>query len=229
MCVCVCVCVCEVVWCKTECIAYRFNCFQHWSSRHFGNTSIFCGTTLIAVFTAETWAIIIALKEIKNASSSKCIVITDSLSCIQALQYMKLEHPLIGMVIRKCLLKDFANKDIIFVRYPAILALKVTKRMTLLPSLLCSCLVPTLVKPIMISAYKQCSKDVLCRARVGQTHLTHSGNVKKDPPPQSEHCRCFLTVRHILVECNHFVEEMWWNHLDSTSHTFCCFRQISVL
>ena len=28
-----------------------------------------------------------------------------SLSCLQALQYTKLEHPLIGMVIRKCILK----------------------------------------------------------------------------------------------------------------------------
>ena len=29
----------------------------------------------------------------------------------------------------------------------------------------------------------------------------------KDPPPQCEHCRCILTVRHILVECNHFARE----------------------
>ena len=38
-----------------------------------------------------------------------------------------------------------------------------------------------------------------------------------------EHCQCILTVRHILVECNHFAPErkdvcgrsMWWIHLDS--------------
>ena len=28
-----------------------------------------------------------------------------------------------------------------------------------------------------------------------------------DPPPQCEHCRGLLTVRHILVECNHFAEK----------------------
>ena len=40
-------------------------------------------------------------------------IFTDSLSCPQALQYVKLEHPLIGMMIRKCVFFNFANKDII--------------------------------------------------------------------------------------------------------------------
>ena len=39
------------------------------------------------------------------------------------------------------------------------------------------------------------------------THLTHSYILKKDPPPQCEHCQCNLTVRPILVECNHFARE----------------------
>ena len=55
-----------------------------------------------SVFTAEVWAIIIFLEQIKMSSASKYIVFTDSLSCLQALHHMKLEHPLIGMVIRKC-------------------------------------------------------------------------------------------------------------------------------
>ena len=33
--------------------------------------------------------------------------------------------------------------------------------------------------------------------------VIHSYILKKDPPPQCEHCQCILTVRHILVECNH--------------------------
>ena len=65
------------------------------------------------------------------------------------------------------------------------------------------------VKPVLgdwQSSYRRCRKDevVLCRARIGHTHLTHS---KKDPPPVCEHCQCNLTVRHILVECNHFAQE----------------------
>ena len=52
-----------------------------------------------SIFTAEIWAIVKALEEIKNNVASKWIVITDSLSCLQALQSMKMEHPLIWMVI----------------------------------------------------------------------------------------------------------------------------------
>ena len=55
-----------------------------------------------SVFTAEVWANIKALEQNKNSNASKYIVFTDSLSCLQALHHMKLEHPLIGMVIRKC-------------------------------------------------------------------------------------------------------------------------------
>ena len=62
-----------------------------------------------SIFTAER-----NLDKIKNASTSKFILFTDSLSCLQALLYMKLEHPLIGMVIRKCVFLNIANKDIIF-------------------------------------------------------------------------------------------------------------------
>ena len=41
----------------------------------------------------------------------------------------------------------------------------------------------------------------------GNENLTHSYILKKDPPPLCEHCQCNLTVRHILVECNHFAQE----------------------
>ena len=60
------------------------------------------------------------------------------------------------------------------------------------------------------SSYRRRRKDEvgLCRARIGHTHLTHSYILRKDPPPQCEHCQCILTVRHILVECNHFDQEM---------------------
>ena len=59
------------------------------------------------------------------------------------------------------------------------------------------------------SSYRRCRKDevVLCRARIGHTHLTHSNILRKDPPPQCEHCQCILTDRHILMECNHFDQE----------------------
>ena len=67
------------------------------------------------------------------------------------------------------------------------------------------------VKPVLgdlQSSYRQCRKDevVLCCARISHTHLTHSYTLRKDPPPLCEHCQCILTVRHILVECNHFAQ-----------------------
>ena len=59
------------------------------------------------------------------------------------------------------------------------------------------------------SSYRRCRKDegVLCRARIGHTHLTHSYILRKGPPPQCEHCQCILTVHHILVMCNNFDQE----------------------
>ena len=65
------------------------------------------------------------------------------------------------------------------------------------------------VKPVLgdwQSSYRRFRKDevVLCRARIGHTHLTHLYILKKDPPPQ-----CILTVRHILVECNQERNDIW--------------------
>ena len=73
-----------------------------------------------SVFTAEVWAIIKALEQIKNSTASKYIVFTHSLSCLQALHHMKLEHPLIGM-IRKCIFLNtrIAKTDIVFCWVPS--------------------------------------------------------------------------------------------------------------
>ena len=66
-----------------------------------------------------TKVIIKALEEIKNNVASKYIVFTDSLLCLQALQSMKLEHPLIRMVIRNCVFLNFENKHIMFCWVPS--------------------------------------------------------------------------------------------------------------
>ena len=68
------------------------------------------------------------------------------------------------------------------------------------------------IKPVLgdwQSSYWQCRKVevVLCRARIGHTHLTHLYILNKYSLPQCEHCQCILTVQHILVECNHFAEK----------------------
>ena len=79
------------------------------------------------------WAIIKALEPIKDSTLSDFIIYIDSLSCLKALHYIKLEHPLIGMVTQKCVFLKYANKDIYcFVGYPVILALM--KRQTVAKS-----------------------------------------------------------------------------------------------
>ena len=72
-----------------------------------------------SIFTAEIWAIIKVLEEIKNNYASKFIIFSDSLSCFQALLYMKLEHPLIGTAIGKCVFLNIANKNIILCWVPS--------------------------------------------------------------------------------------------------------------
>ena len=67
------------------------------------------------------------------------------------------------------------------------------------------------VKPVLgdwQSSYRRYTKDeiILCRARISHTLLTPR-YILNNHPPQCEHCLCILTVRHILVECNHFTEK----------------------
>ena len=175
------------------------------------------------IFTAEIWAIIKGLDEMKNASASKFIIFTDSLSCLQALLYMKLEHPLNVMVIRKCVFLNIGGRGGGGGGVPSHTGIKgnekadsAAKSALDLPRtkvgvpytdfkyLISQYIFSTWqddwnravvnklhsVKPVLgdwQSTYRRCRKDevVLCRTRIGHTHLTHSYILKKDPPPQS--------------------------------------------
>ena len=198
-----------------------------------------------SVFTAEVWTIIKALEQIKDSIASKYIGFTDSHSCLQALYHMKLEHPLIGMVIRKCVFLNVAKKEYLFCWVSSHTGIKGNEKadfaaksaldfpltkVGVLYSDFKHCISQYIlstwqddwngavenklhyVKPVIgnwQSSYRRCRKDevVLCRARIGHTHLTHSYILRKYPPPQCEHCQCILIVCHILVECNHFNRE----------------------
>ena len=48
-----------------------------------------------------------------------------------------------------------------------------------------------------------CRRDavVLCRARIGHTHLTHSYLLKGEPAPVCFHCQVTHTVKHIFTSC----------------------------
>ena len=127
------VCVCVSVW-LTVCLSVFLSIYlsNYYTDGSRDGNSVACATVFpshtelsmrlpdsASIFTAEIWAIITALEEIKNASESKFIIFTDSRSCLQALLYMKLEHPLIGMAIRNCVFLNIANKDIILCWVPS--------------------------------------------------------------------------------------------------------------
>ena len=84
-----------------------YSCLYRWFT---GCATVFPSNTVISmrlpdsepIFTAEIWAIIKALEEIKYSVASKYFVFTDLLSCLQALKSIKLKYPLVGMVILKC-------------------------------------------------------------------------------------------------------------------------------
>ena len=88
-----------------------------------------------SIFTAEAQVIIDALDQIQHLQASKSIIFTDSLSCLQALQWLRLGHPLIGIVIRRCFFLS-SNKEIVFCWVPATLVLEVMKTKTWLPRVL---------------------------------------------------------------------------------------------
>ena len=92
-----------------------------------------------SIFSAEIWAIIKALEQIRDSVASKYIIFT--------LTFVSPSFKVYGMVIRKCFFLIFIMpiKTLPFVGYPVMLALRAMKRQTLLPSLLWSCLVSRLV------------------------------------------------------------------------------------
>ena len=137
-----------------------------------------------------------------------------------------LEHPLIGMVIWKCVFLTFADRDITLCWHQVnekvdsaakcVLELSLAKvgvsyndfknkinhyigMVQLRIRFILSRQSWEIDSPIAVLEWW----GFLCRAHIGHTHLTHSYILRKDPPPQCEHCQCILTVRHILVECNH--------------------------
>uniref|UniRef100_A0A131YN93 Tick transposon n=1 Tax=Rhipicephalus appendiculatus TaxID=34631 RepID=A0A131YN93_RHIAP len=65
-----------------------------------------------------------------------------------------------------------------------------------------------LVKPI-VGEWKSCRHKerfievILCRLRIGHTHLTHNFLLKKEDMPQCEKCIQPLTVMYILITCPH--------------------------
>ena len=60
---------------------------------------------------------------------------------------------------------------------------------------------PKLGPPTGRNLSRHC-QTVLCRARIGHTHLTHGCLLRREARPQCATCNCPLTVEHILLQCS---------------------------
>ena len=136
--------------------------------------------------------------------ASKYIIYTDSLSCLHALQYEALDLPRLKVGVPNIDFNYHINQYILSTwqdDWHGVVANKLhsTKQ----------------VPGAWQSSYKQCRKDevVLCRARIGHTHLTHSYILRKYPPPQCDH----FAEKRKYIFCKRNVFELF----RFTRHSFC--------
>ena len=135
---------------------------------------------------------------------------------------MKLEHPLIEIVIRNCVFLNCAHSDIIIFWVLSHIDIKgnekadsAAKSALDLPPVkvgvpytdskhyIRQYLFSTWQGNWRLAVHLQAVKlSCVVPPPLGHTHLTHSYILKKDTPHQCEQCQCILTVHHILVECN---------------------------
>ena len=70
-------------------------------------------------------------------------------------------------------------------------------------------------------SYTRIDQTILSRLFIGHTPLTHSYLLNKEQPPTCDHCKCLLTVEHILTKCtvHKQVRENYYQH-SPLSHIF---------
>ena len=153
------------------------------------------------------------------------LLFVHSLSCLQALQWLKLDHPLIGMVkivfthidiggsekadlaTKAALNLPHANlwipfRDFKFQIDKCIISNRQDEGNNVEANRFCS------VKPLLgdwQSSYRwsRWDKIILCRSLIDHTFLTHNSILAGAHLPECEHHQCILTVHHILVRCPH--------------------------
>lgn len=192
-----------------------------------------------SIFTAECYAVSVAVEKIINENIENSIIYTDSLSVLTALQPRNAITPLIGNILHnirratsqghnikfcwvpshvgisgnekadECAAKA-RHKEIINVRIPYKDSMKLVfhklrnKWQSTWKKEVNNKL--HLVKP-NIEEWKSCSHQkrfievILCRLRIGHTHLTHNFLLTKQDKPVCEKCGDELTVIHILISC----------------------------
>ena len=65
-----------------------------------------------SIFTAEARAILLALECIEHSNRKRFLIFTDSMSCLQALDHLKFDHPIIEEIISKLMSLKASGFDI---------------------------------------------------------------------------------------------------------------------
>ena len=81
-----------------------------------------------SIFSAEMCALYLALDRIREQNISKCIVFSDSLSCLQAIQNRKLENPLVLEFLERFDTLKRSGKDIILCWLPSHVGIRGNER-----------------------------------------------------------------------------------------------------
>lgn len=194
----------------------------------------------VSVFTAECYALWMAVKRIESARYKKAILFTDSLSALKALHIRSQYEPFIGDIL-SVLSRLSEGQNIRFCWVPSHVGIPGNERADQCAAAaknlsISQVNVPVrdsirairtaltskwqrewnmtgnnklqLIKPFL-NEWKSCYHQerfievILCRLRIGHTHITHNYLLKQEKQPTCDKCDEPLTVLHILLTCAH--------------------------
>ena len=197
-----------------------------------------------SIFTAESYAISVAIEKITNANIEDSIIYTDSLSVLTALQPRNASVPIIGEILHNIIRVIRQGRNLKLCWVPSHVgicgneqadecAAKARHKEIKNVSIPYKDVIKSvrhklrnkwqsrweleaknklhLVKPT-IEEWKSCSHQerfievILCRLRIGHTHLTHNFLLAKEGKPMCERCGGELSVNHILLSCTKLEE-----------------------
>ncbi|XP_049515655.1 uncharacterized protein LOC125941841 [Dermacentor silvarum] len=192
-----------------------------------------------SVFTAEVYALLMALEKIVTVEYKKAVVYTDSLSLLNSLHRKSECEPFLGYILKTLGKSEKHGQVIRLCWIPSHMGIpgneKADKCAAMagrekiteinLPFKDCVRVVRAaitskwqqdwgcqennklqIVKPILQewkTSYHQerFMEVILCRVRIGHTHLTHNFLLKNEEQAVCDQCQELLTVNHILITC----------------------------
>lgn len=194
----------------------------------------------VSIYTAECYALWMAVRYIISSKHKKAVIFTDSLSALKSLNYKSQYEPFIGDIlnmlshtpddhtIRLCWVpshvgipgneradqlaataKEMRESK---TNIPARDGIQAVRRATTFHWQQEWKLQQNnklhLIKPVL-GEWKTCLHQarfievVICRLRIGHTHITHNYLLAGEEAPTCDKCQEQLTVMHILIACPH--------------------------